>query len=268
MLNVLTETFKTCFIEPTLKLMNQDSLSKYKSQVYNPGSPHPSPVTEPFKGFPKTQTYSSAASDPVNPLKITFSAKRKRQSNNEPNSPSKSPAKKLKMISKEDADEFFKKLSKQFEETQEKVNSGIRDDMGDIRNELKSIRTAQIKANEDDKKEKDSFKEQFKTIESRLEKLESSHAPESSNPPSPNFLNPSSDTTWKANLAKDVFIHDHGIIIHGIKLEGNDDTSRANHIKDFFKNEMKAPNDLLTKIRIKEVTRLGQESETKPPPQF
>ena len=168
--------------------------------------------------------------------------------------------------------DFFNKLSKQFEETQEKVNSGIRDDVGAIRDELTTIRTTQTKALEDDKKEKEVFKEQFKSIESRLEKLETSHAPESSNPPSPNFLNPSSDTTWKANLAKDVFIHDHGIIIHGIKLEGNDDTSRANHIKDFFKNEMKAPNDLLTKIRIKEVTRLDKiwapdREKLNPPPE-
>ena len=37
-------------------------------------------------------------------------------------------------------------------------------------------------------------------------------------------------------------------------------------MKHFFKNEMKAENDLLGKIRIKEVTRLGPESDSKPPP--
>ena len=250
--------------------MNQDSLNRYKSQVYNPGSPHPSPVTEPFKVFPKDHSFSSATPDPVNPLKITFSAKRKRHFNDEPSSPTdspdKSPAKKLKMLSKEDAEAFFNKLNKQFEETQEKVNAGIRDDMKEIRGELTTIRTDQVKFMEDDRKEKDDLKEQFKTLESRLEKLESSNVTAASNPPSPNFFDPTSESAWKANLAKDVFLHEHGLVLHGVKLEGKDDMTRSDYIKNFLKIEMKAPSDLLAKIRIREVTRLGAENDTKPPP--
>ena len=76
--------------------MNQNSLNSYKSQVYNPGSPHPSPQIDPFKTFPKNFDFSSATVNPQNPLKITFSAKRKRASNKDSSleeSPTKSPAK-------------------------------------------------------------------------------------------------------------------------------------------------------------------------------
>ena len=110
------------------------------------------------------------------------------------------------------------------------------------------------------------MKDQFKSIESRLEQLESSKTTETPIPPSPSFLHTTSDNAWKANLAKDVFLHEHGLVVHGLKLQGNDDKARTDSIKHFFKNEMKADNDLLSKIRIKEVTRLGPDSDFKPPP--
>ena len=249
--------------------MNQDSLSHYKSQVYNPGSPHPSPSSEPFKVFPRDRNFSSAKTDPENPLKITFSSKRKRDSSNDTNSseesPIKSPSKKLKMISKEDAKEFFDGLTKQFEEKQDKVNAGMINDMGTIKKELANIRSNQEKKNEEDKKEKDTFKEHLKSIESRLDQLESSKS-DLSSPPSPNMLNTPSDTAWKANLAKDIFLHEHGLVVHGFKLEGNDDKARVDGIKNFLRNEMKATDDILSKVRIKEVTRLGAENDSKPPP--
>ena len=96
--------------------MNQDSLNYYKSLVYNPGSPPPFPVSESFKSFPRYYSYSSTKINPENPLKLTFSAKCKRDStddtNSSPESPFKSPYKKLKIISKEAAAEFFKGLRK------------------------------------------------------------------------------------------------------------------------------------------------------------
>ena len=139
------------------------------------------------------------------------------------------------MISTEQANEFFENLTKKFEERQDKVNAGMRDDMGVIKSELAHMRNAQEKATEEDKKEKNAFKEQFKSIESRLEKLETSKSGQSDTPPSPSFMNTSSDTAWKASLAKDVFAHDHGLVVHGFKLEGSDDKSRADSIKNFFK---------------------------------
>ena len=250
--------------------MNQDSLNHYTSQVYNPGSPHPSPALEPFKTFPKDHNFSSVKSDPSNPLKITFSSKRKRDPSldnmSSVESPNRSPAKKLKMLSTEDAEHFFDKLTKKFEERQDKVNAGMIDDMGAIRSELATIRSAQEKTIEDNRKERDAIADHFKSVEARLEQLESSKPSESPTPHSPSFFHTTSDNAWKANLAKDVFLHDHGLVIHGLKLEGKDDKARIDNMKHFFKNEMKAENELLGKIRIKEVTRLGPDSDSKPPP--
>ena len=67
----------------------------------------------------------------------------------------------------------------------------MRDDMVVIKKKLAHIRDAQEKANQEDKKEKNAFKELFKSIESRLEKLEPSNS---------DHLNASSDTAWKASL--------------------------------------------------------------------
>ena len=36
--------------------MNPESLENYKLQVYNPGSPSPTPKSDPLKAFPKVKT--------------------------------------------------------------------------------------------------------------------------------------------------------------------------------------------------------------------
>ena len=87
--------------------MNQNSFHNYKAQVYNPGSPHPSPRTEPFKKFPKNSDFSSAIPDPVNPLKITFSAKRKRPSEMDTESPPKQSLKKAENVARKGSIQIF-----------------------------------------------------------------------------------------------------------------------------------------------------------------
>ena len=87
--------------------MNPDSLANYKLQVYNPGSPYPSPKADSFKAFP---TVSIA--NPENPLKLTFSnRKRSRNSDLEDSEVSEdSPKKKLKMMKEEDVKALFREL--------------------------------------------------------------------------------------------------------------------------------------------------------------
>ena len=53
--------------------MHPESLANYKLQVYNPGSPSPTPKSDPLKSFPKITSL-----DPDNPLKITITKNRKR----------------------------------------------------------------------------------------------------------------------------------------------------------------------------------------------
>ena len=49
-----------------------------------------------------------------------------------------------------------------------------------------------------------------------------------------------SESSWIATLAKDVFDHEHGLIIHGLKLDGNNDQTKKASIMKFFKEELKA----------------------------
>ena len=82
--------------------MNQGSFISYKNQVYNPGSPNPNPRTSPLRALPKDPKSPSpylSTPNPDNPLRITFSAKRKREK--ELKSP-ESPKKKQKMATKEE----------------------------------------------------------------------------------------------------------------------------------------------------------------------
>ena len=84
--------------------MNPDSLANYKLKVYNPGSPNPCPQTETFKSFPSVST------NPENPLKLTFSnRKRGRNSGTETSEDSTSP-KKLKMMKEDDVKTLFEEI--------------------------------------------------------------------------------------------------------------------------------------------------------------
>ena len=119
--------------------MNPESLARYRLQVYNPGSPHPSPQAEPFKSFPAT-----VETDPDNPLKITV-RKRRRSSESKVGA---SPKKKNKMMKKEEVKEFFDGLRKENKEDLEemkkenaKVFSEFRDSLTTINTQFNSIQS-------------------------------------------------------------------------------------------------------------------------------
>ena len=229
--------------------MYQESLSNYKQQVYNPGSPHPCPTTVPFQIFPKKPTFCETTIDPINPLKLTFSnKKRKRNSTCDSDLISKSPKKKPKMMSKEETNVFFES----FFEKQEQLNAGMRDDMGAIKHELVGMRQSQDRAALAALEEKEATKARFEALESRLDNLETKPA-ENVNPATikdavrqyaDKHADKSSDSAWKANLTREVFEHEHGLVIHGVKLEGTDDGTRKDFMKNFFKTEMKASTDI------------------------
>ena len=83
--------------------MNPDSLANYKLQVYNPGSPYPSPEADSFKAFP------TVTANPENPLKLTFSnRKRSRNFSSDDSEDSESP--KTKIMKKEEVRELVKEL--------------------------------------------------------------------------------------------------------------------------------------------------------------
>ena len=264
--------------------MNPDSLANYKLKVYNPGSPNPCPQTETFKSFPSVST------NPENPLKLTFSNRKRSRNTDIENSENSTSPKKLKMMKEVDVKALFEEIkadnekhmeslkdnyAKAFAEEQAKTNSQTTSQLATIQTQLATIidtqKTSENKA-VSDKAETDA---RFKALEDRFEILEKAKNDER-NPDVndlaienvvKNYVGNVSDPTWKANLAKEVFEAEHGIIIHGIRLNGADDEARKNFIKTFLKDDMKASIDTINKVRIKEVSRLGSDNgAAKPPP--
>ena len=142
--------------------MNQGSFLAYKNQVYNPGSPNPNPKTSPLKILPKEHKspspYSSTP-DPDNPLKLTFSSKRKRAQE------AKSPEiqnKKQKMATKEEIKEMNEDLIKRFLDAQavsskalcEEIKNEIKADIGSIKVKIDSMSDKQEAFSEEVKKDK------------------------------------------------------------------------------------------------------------------
>ena len=67
---------------------------------------------------------------------------------------------------------------------------------------------------------------------------------------------------WKANLAREVNEHEKGMMIFGHRVEDTDDDGE---VKAFFKNEMKVPEDVLGKVKIKDIIRIGRDDPNKSP---
>ena len=266
--------------------MHPESLAKYKLQVYNPGSPFPSPTVEPLQSFVR---------NPDNPLKITFSAKRKCEFD----SPPKSPPKRSKMATKEEIRDMLKEsreetiqilktdnkadieelkkqskadmlelqavFAKTLAEEQAKAKVELNEKFGTVQNQLESLVKSQklsVKTVTENKAESDA---RIKALEDKLENFQSSVQATPST--STSLENPPSDSTWKANLVREVFEHEHGLIIHGLRLECSSDTTKQSSIRNFFKSKLNAPDDMLSKLRIKDVCRLGSDNGAgKPPP--
>ena len=132
--------------------MHPESLANYKLQVYNPGSPFPSPQSEHLRTFPTT-----AFSNPDNPLKITFSTRKRGRSRDfdaEDSEDSTSPRKKPKMMkqadvkalfrdlrneTKNDMEEFKEGFAKTFSEEQAMVNAQTNIQFSSIQNQLTAI---------------------------------------------------------------------------------------------------------------------------------
>lgn len=269
--------------------MNPESLANYKLQVYNPGSPSHTPKSDPLKAFPKVTTF-----DPENPLKLKITQNRKRSGTVRELDLTESPAKKVKMMSaeeikalhkelreesKKDMNEFKSDFNNKLSLELAKVNTQINAQFVNVQNQLGTIAHSQdetAKALADYKKESD---DKIKALEERFEILESNRKDAPSNIVDENAIHDvvkqfvensssnSSDSSWRANLAREVFEHEHGIIIHGVRIEGQNDEAKKGFIKNFLKTELKASEDLVRKVRIREVCRLGSDSGTgKPPP--
>ena len=259
--------------------MNQGSFLAYKDQVYNPGSPNPNPKSSPLRSLPKEPNSPFISTpDPENPLKLTLSCKRKRP---EPNL-SESPSKKLKMATKEEIKEMNEDLLKRFLDAQtestkaicEDIKQEIKADIKGIKEKLDSLDDKQETLAVEAKKDKEENETRFKALEEKMEELQSQkkvhYSEDNENSIQiavQKYVDNGSDNSWKANLAREVFDHDHGLVVHGYRIDAKDDVTRREAAKKFIEGELKASQDILNRIKIKDVVRLGADNgQGKPPP--
>ena len=97
--------------------MNQESFSIYKQQVYNPGSPQPNPKVSPLKSLRKEHNYNFLTVNPENPLKLVFSASKRKASTD--SEPSVGPRKIAKTITPDDVKAMTQEVVRQIREGQD-----------------------------------------------------------------------------------------------------------------------------------------------------
>ena len=266
--------------------MHPESLANYKLQVYNPGSPDPHPKSDPLRNFSR-----EINSDPGNPL--ILHTKRKRKTVSLASENPVTPTKKPKMMSPEDVQNLYTKLrndhkddikeiqkenkesmndlkeyfSRMRKEDETRINTQVNQQLGNIQKQLSSLVDTQSEKSKADKEFKDETNARMKAIEDRFEELEKKQIETPVNKVDieevvksyvGSIPSPEPDlSTWKANLAKDVAEHEHCLIVHGVTLSGNSFEDKRNVIKKFMKDDLKASEDLISRVRIKDVVRLG-----------
>ena len=228
----------------------------------------------------------------VKPLKLKISTKKRKKNSPEVKvSPKKisstkkkkclpevkKTTKKIKM-DKQMLEEMQKMFDKQEKQIGEKLESDLESRLGELKTDLqKKIENLDVK--EEIRKIDDSLsslsnafnksQEDKIVLENRIEKVEKDiqdklnpdNLVEVLLPKIRKELEKSNDVAWKANLAKLVEEHEHSIIIHGYKITG-DETEK---VTEFFRNEMNISEEVMKKIKIKEVTVLGKQTSTKIP---
>ena len=260
--------------------MNPGSLKHYKDQVYNPGSPNPNPKSSPLRSLPKQTNFDSLSINPENPLKLVFSASKRKKSSSSESSPS--PKKKTKMMDPEEMKQLTENItaavsqsvSKAILQTLRDNQDETKQDMLDLNVKIDNLTKIQEKSADDAKAEKNATEARFQALEKQMDEMRKSKVTEAAATDTEaieevvkSFVDKSSDGSWKANLAKEVFEHEHGVIIHGIRFDCTDENTKKKEALAFLKNELKASEDLVKKVKIKEVVRLGADNGAgKPPP--
>ena len=260
--------------------MNPGSLKHYKDQVYNPGSPNPNPKSSPLRSLPKQTNFDSLSINPENPLKLVFSASKRKKSSSSESSPS--PKKKSKMMDPEEMKQLTENItaavsqsvSKAILQTLRDNQDETKQDMLDLNVKIDNLTKIQEKSADDAKAEKNATEARFQALEKQMDEMRKSKVTEAAATDTEaieevvkSVVDKSSDGSWKANLAKEVFEHEHGVIVHGVRFDCTDDNTKKQGAITFLKNELKASDELMKKVKIKEVVRLGADNGAgKPPP--
>ena len=177
---------------------------------------------------------------------MVFSSKRKTGESDTVGS--ESEPKRAKMMGPEELKQFTDSIIQQFKVSQDASNEALKKDliqkmdtqaslMGAITTKIESISKNQEEAAVQAKADKEANDARFKSLEDRLSALENGSS-----------SSIASDDGWKAALSKDVFEHDHGVVVHGFRLQGTDPQSRISAASRFLIQELKASTELLNKI--------------------
>ena len=214
----------------------------------------PSPTKNPLSEICNT---SLSTPDPKNPLKLKISTKRKIR-----HSESEVPDKKSKMgeaVTKDDLNAFMKrfetvtkeqeaKLDERFDNVNQKIDSiDVKQNIVEISKDLSSLKDSVTQVQVDKvvtNNRLDAMEKDMKELRDEM----SSNKKEAVLP------------GWKATLARDVWEHEHGLMIFGIKIE-----DKEVGVRNFLKEKLKIPDP--EKFKIREVITLGKTNDQgKPPP--
>ena len=277
------------------------SLQSYKDQVYNIGSPSPSPLDSPSKLPEKSEGDFSFS--PVKPSLVTRKSKRKIESSE---NSLEGPTKKAKMISKDQLDKAMEKERAVNKQNIDKVLeqlAAVTKSLGSLSSQLTTFTDETKKNNEEVKGEIAAVNDNMKTLqqsvddtrtkfESKLVELEGTVSDLQKSVAENNAVTADTikdtvipviendiipkvkadlkkeilapvESAWDAIKAQEVHDHDHNLIVFNFKTE---DTNLIRAAGDFFKNVMKVSEEDLLKLSIKQAYKLGKGKDGKPPP--
>ena len=64
------------------------------------------------------------------------------------------------------------------------------------------------------------------------------------------YVDNSTDGSWKESLSKEVWDHEHGLIVHGWRLIGFSDQEKKQSVQLLLKHELKASDAVISRIRV------------------
>ena len=264
------------------------SLNSYKEQVYNLGSPQPSPSRSPLKSPPKTEQsedfeFSSPAI--IAPTTPSRNLKRKCVVSKQSNSP-----KKPKMMTPQQIQEMFSGLQSTISNLSEKMeNFSKKLDAQDSKQETVNQNVNALNATFADFKE--SIDNNNKVLENKMNLMEGEFvklqdkvetcvakateevkdvvipmirdeiAPSLKSEVKKEVLK-AVDGSWKAQLAEIVKEHDKSAIVFGLTVSKDAFEDSVN----FLENHLKLDKKSVDSILLTNSTRLGKGSLNKPPP--
>ena len=268
------------------------SLTAYKEQVYNLGSPQPNPTLSPCKSLPRkdpSEEFEFSIPEPKTPIKkqpLRTCNKRKIVVNSEI---SGSP-KKLKTMTPEQMQEMFSGLQKTILSLNDKIDvftnkldkqderqDTLNSNMTDLSNTFATFQESLKNSNKVMEDKMNNLENEFSKLQETVENSAGKAADEVKNTIVPMIQDEvvpqvknevkaevlkSVEGTWKAQLAEKVKEHEKSAIVFGVPVNKQpfDDAI------DFLENRMKLSHDAIDKILMVGAERLGRGDAKKPPP--